>query len=53
MQEKYETQVQSLSQEDFLEEEIATHSTLLAWKISWTEKTGRLQSIESQRIRLD
>ena len=37
-------QVQSLGQEDPLEEGIATHSSILAWKISWTEKPGGLQS---------
>ena len=42
---KQETQVESLGQEDPLEEEIATHSSILAWKISWTEETGGLQSI--------
>ena len=44
----WETQVQSLGQED-LEKEIATHSSILAWKIPWTEKSGRLESTESQR----
>ena len=44
-----ETQVQSLGQEDLLEKEMATHSSILAWKIPWTEEPGRLQSIESQR----
>ena len=44
-----ETWVQSLDQEDPLEEEIATHSSILAWRISWTEELGRLQSIGSQR----
>ena len=39
--------------EDALEEEIATHSSILAWKISWTEKPGGLQSMRSQRIRHD
>ena len=39
---KQETQVQSLGQEDPLEEEMATHSSLLAWEISWTEEPGRL-----------
>ena len=45
--------VQSLGPEGPLEEGIATHSNTLAWRISWTEKTGRLQSIVSQRVRLD
>ena len=39
-----ETQVQSLGKEDPLEKEMATHSSVLAWKIPWTEKSGRLQS---------
>ena len=43
-----ETQVQSLDQEDPLEKEMATHSSTLAWKIPWTEKPGRLQSMGSQ-----
>ena len=46
----WETQVQSLGQEDPLEKEMATHSSTLAWKISWTEEPGRLQSMGSQRI---
>ena len=37
-------------QEDPLEEEMAAHSSFLAWKISWTEETGGLQSMESQRV---
>ena len=45
-----ETQVQSLGQEDFLEKEMATHSSTLAWKILWKEKPGRLQSMGSQRV---
>ena len=40
-----ETQVQSLGQEDALEKEMATHSSILAWKIPWTEEPGRLQSV--------
>ena len=48
-----ETQVQSLGQEDLLEKEMATHSSILAWKIPWTEEPGRLQSMESQRVRHD
>ena len=47
-----ETLVQSLSQEDLLEKEIATHSSILAWKIPWMVKPGRLQSMGSQRVRL-
>ena len=44
-------QVQSLGLEDPLEEGMATHSSVLAWRTPWTEKPGRLQSIGSQRIR--
>ena len=49
MQEPQETQVQFLGGEDPLEEGMATHSSILAWRILWTEEPGRLQSIESQR----
>ena len=45
-----ETGVRSLGWEDPLEKEMATHSSTLAWKILWTEKPGRLQSMESQRV---
>ena len=45
-----ETQVRSLGWEDPLEKEMATHSSNLAWKIPWTEETGRLQSMGSQRV---
>ena len=45
-----ETWVQSLSQEDPLEKEIASHSSTLAWKIPWTDEPGRLQSMGSQRV---
>ena len=45
-----EIQVQSLGQEDLLEKEMATHSSILAWKIPWTEKPGSLQSMGSQRV---
>ena len=48
-----ETQVRSLGREDSLEEEMATHSSILAWKIPWTEEPGRLQSIRLQRVRHD
>ena len=48
-----ETQVKSLGWEDLLEKEMATHSSILAWKIPWTEEPGRLQSMESQRVRPD
>ena len=47
------TQVQSLGQEDPLEKAMATHSSILAWRILWTEEPGRLQSIGSQRVRHD
>ena len=46
-----ELQVQSLGQEVPLDEEMATHSSILAWKIPWTEEPGRLQSIGLQRVR--
>ena len=45
-----ETRVQSLGQEDLLEKEMAPHSSILAWKIPWMEKPGRLQSMGSQRV---
>ena len=45
-----ETQVQSLGQEDPLEEEMATHSSILAWRIPWTEEPGGLQSMGLQRV---
>ena len=45
-----DTQVQSLGQEDPLEEEMAIHSSTIAWKIPWTEEPGRLQSMGSQRV---
>ena len=45
-----EIQVQSLGWEDLLEKEMATHSTILAWKIPWMEEPGRLQSMGSQRV---
>ena len=45
--------VQSLGQEDPLEEEMATHSSILTWRISWTDEPGRLQYIGSQRVRHD
>ena len=43
-------QVRSLGWEDALEKEMATHSSVLAWKIPWTEKPSRLQSMGSQRV---
>ena len=45
-----ETQVRSLGEEDPLEKEMATHSTILAWRISWMEEPGGLQSMGSQRV---
>ena len=45
-----ETQVRSLGQEDPLEEGMATHSTILAWRVPWTEDPDRLQSMGSQRV---
>ena len=45
-----ETQVQSLGQEDSLEKEVATHSSILAWKIPWAEEPGGLQSMGLQRV---
>ena len=50
-QETQEVRVQSLGREDPLKEGMATHSSILAWRIPWTEETGRLQSIGSQRVR--
>ena len=46
-----ETQVRSLDWDDPLEKEMANHSSILAWKIPWTEEPGKLQSIGSQRVR--
>ena len=48
-----ETQVQSLGQEDPLEKEMATHYSILAWKIPWTEEPGGVKSMVSQRVRQD
>ena len=45
-----ETQVQSLGQEESLEKEMATHSSILAWRTPWTGEPGRLQSMGSQRV---
>ena len=50
MQETQETQVQSLGLEDPVEEEMAIHSIILAWRIPWSEKPSRLQSIELQGV---
>ena len=46
----WETRVQSLGREDLLEKEMVIHSSILAWKIPWTEKPGRLQAMGSQRV---
>ena len=46
----WETRVQSLGREDLLEREMATHSSILAWKIPWTENPGTLQFKGSQRV---
>ena len=46
-----ETRVRSLGWEDPLEKEMATHSSILAWRIPWTEDPNRLQSMGSQRVR--
>ena len=48
-----ETRVQSLGREDPLEKGMATHSSVLAWKIPWKEDPGRLQSMGSQGVRQD
>ena len=45
-----EVQVRSLGQEDLLEEEMATHSSIFAWKMPWTEQPGKLQTMGSQRV---
>ena len=50
MKEMLETLVQSLGWEDSLEEGMATHSSILAWRIPWTEELGGLQSIGSHRV---
>ena len=47
---RQEMWVQSLGREDLLEEGMATHCSILAWRIPWTEEPGRLQSMGSQRI---
>ena len=46
----WETQVQSLGWKDLLEKEMATHCSILAWRIPWTEEPHRLQSMGSQRV---
>ena len=50
MQEMQETQVRSLGWEDPLEEGKATHSSILAWRVPWTEEPGRLQSVGLHRV---
>ena len=50
MQEMQEMPVQSLGRDDPLEEEMATHSSILAWEIPWTEDPDRLQSVGLQRV---
>ena len=50
MQETQEMQVESLGQEDLLEKEMATHFSILAWEIPWTEEPGWLQSMGSQEL---
>ena len=50
MQEMQETQVRDLGQEDPLQEEMATHSSILAWKIPWTEEQGGLQRVTVHRV---
>ena len=50
---KWDTHIRSLGQEDALEQEMATHSSILAWKIPQTEELGGLQSLGSQRARHD
>jgi len=47
----WETWVQSLGQDDLLEKRMATHSSILAWRIPWKEDPGGLQSMESQKVR--
>ena len=47
---KQKSQVRSLGQEDPLEKEVATHSSILAWEILWTEEPGQIQPMGSQRV---
>ena len=53
MQKTQESRVQSLGQEEALEKEMAINSSILAWKIPWTEEPGRLQSMGSQKVEHD
>ena len=46
----WETRVPSLGQEDLLDKEMATHSSILDWEAAWTEEPGRLQSMWSQKL---
>ena len=46
----WKTRVQSLGQKDLLEKKVATHSSILAWKIPWTEEPGKLQPMGSQSV---
>ena len=48
-----EKHTRDVGEEEFLEKEMATHSSILAWEISWTEETGGLQSMGLQTVRLD
>ena len=50
---KMQNQVQSLDWEDLLKKEMTTHSSILAWRIPWTEEPGMLQSVGFQRVRHD
>ena len=50
MQETQETRVPSLVQEDALEEEMATHPSILAWRIPWTEEPGRIYSLQGHKM---
>ena len=50
VQETQEIRAQSLGRDDLLEEEMETHSSILAWKIPWTEEPGGLQSLGLQRV---
>ena len=53
MLETQERPVRSLGQEDLLEVEMTTHSSIFAWRIAWTKEPGELQSMGSQRVRHD
>ena len=53
MQETHKSRVRSMGQEDPLKQEMATHSSFLAWRTPWTEEPGGLQSIGLQRVRHD